>query len=104
MILISLISVFNNLNKQNMIRRLRSRVSLTIKVSADNVIKDYDINSITFNEVIDAIKVGRALMDISLPFERNMNKIDVKGGVVTCNPCDNGNYLTLTIYNEKNYR
>ena len=87
-----------------MIRQLRSRVSLTIKVSVDNVIKDYDINSVTFNEVIDAIKVGRALMDIDMPFERNMNKIDVKGGIVTCNPCDNGNYLSLTIYNEKNYR
>lgn len=87
-----------------MIRRLRSRVSLTIKVSVDNVIKDYDINSITFNEVIDAIKVGRALMDISMPFERDMNKITIKDGNITCNPCDNGNYLTLTIYNEKNYR
>lgn len=87
-----------------MIRRLRSRVSLTIKVSADNVVKDYDINSITFNEVIDAIKVGRALTDISMPFERDMNKIIIKDGTITCNPCDNGNYLTLTIYNEKNYR
>lgn len=87
-----------------MIKRLRSRISLTIKVSVDNVIKDYDINSVTFNEVIDAIRVGRALMDISMPFERNMNKIDIKGGIVTCNPCDNGNYLSLTIYNEKNYR
>lgn len=87
-----------------MIRQLRSRISLTIKVSVDGVIKDYDINSITFNEVMDAIKVGRALMDISMPFERNMNKINVKGGVVTCNPCDNGNQLALTIYNEKNYR
>lgn len=43
-------------------------------------------------------------MDISMPFERNMNKIDIKGGIVTCNPCDNGNYLSLTIYNEKSYR
>lgn len=87
-----------------MIKRLRSRISLTIKIDADNVIKDYDLNSITFNEIIDAIKVGRALMDISMPFERNMNKIDIKGGIVTCNPCDNGNYLSLTIYNEKSYR
>ena len=87
-----------------MIRQLRSRVSLTIKVSVDNVIKDYDINSVTFNEVIDAIKVGRALMDIDMPFERDMNKINVKGGVVTCNSSDNGNQLVLTIYNEKNYR
>lgn len=87
-----------------MIRQLRSRVSLTIKVSVDNVIKDYDINSVTFNEVIDAIKVGRALMDIDMPFERDMNKINVKGGVVTCNSSDNGNQLALTIYNEKNYR
>ena len=47
-----------------MIRQLRSRISLTIKVSVDNVIKDYDINSVTFNEVIDAIRVGRALMEI----------------------------------------
>ena len=87
-----------------MIRQLRSRISLTIKVSVDNVIKDYDINSVTFNEVIDAIKVGRALMDIDMPFERDMNKINVKGGVVTCNSSDNGNQLALTIYNEKNYR
>ena len=87
-----------------MIRQLRSRISLTIKVSVDNVIKDYDINSITFNEVIDAIRVGRALMDISMPFERDMNKINVKGGVVTCNSSDNGNQFILTIYNEKNYR
>lgn len=87
-----------------MIRQLRSRVSLTIKVSVDNVIKDYDINSVTFSEVIDAIRVGRALMDISMPFERDMNKINVKGGVITCNSCDNGNQLALTIYNEKNYR
>lgn len=87
-----------------MIRQLRSRISLTIKVSVDNVIKDYDINSITFNEVIDAIRVGRALMDISMPFERDMNKINVKSGVVTCNSSDNGNQLILTIYNEKNYR
>lgn len=87
-----------------MIRQLRSRISLTIKVSTDNVIKDYDINSVTFNEVIDAIKVGRALMDIDMPFERDMNKINVKGGVVTCNSSDNGNQLALTIYNEKNYR
>lgn len=87
-----------------MIKRLRSRISLTIKIDADNVIKDCDLNSITFNEIIDAIKVGRALMDISMPFERNMNKIDIKGGIVTCNPCDNGNYLSLTIYNEKSYR
>lgn len=87
-----------------MIRQLRSRISLTIKVSVDNVIKDYDINSVTFNEVIDAIRVGRALMDISMPFERDMNKINVKGGVVTCNSSDNGNQLILTIYNEKNYR
>ena len=41
---------------------------------------------------------------MSMPFERDMNKINVKGGVVTCNPCDNGNQLVLTIYNEKNYR
>lgn len=87
-----------------MIKRLRSRISPTIKIDADNVIKDCDLNSITFNEIIDAIKVGRALMDISMPFERNMNKIDIKGGIVTCNPCDNGNYLSLTIYNEKSYR
>ena len=87
-----------------MIRQLRSRISLTIKVSTDNVIKDYDINSVTFNEVIDAIKVGRALMDVDMPFERDMNKINVKGGVVTCNSSDNGNQLALTIYNEKNYR
>nr|DAG96237.1 MAG TPA: hypothetical protein [Crassvirales sp.] len=87
-----------------MIRQLRSRISLTIKVSVDNVIKDYDINSVTFNEVIDAIRVGRALMDMSMPFERDMNKINVKGGVVTCNSSDNGNQLVLTIYNEKNYR
>lgn len=87
-----------------MIRQLRSRISLTIKVSVDNVIKDYDINSVTFNEVIDAIKVGRALTDISMPFERDMNRITIKDGTITCNPCDNGNYLTLTIYNEKNYR
>lgn len=87
-----------------MIRQLRSRVSLTIKVSVDNVIKDYDINSITFNEVADALRVGRALMDVDMPFERNMNKINVKGGVVTCNSSDNGNQLALTIYNEKNYR
>lgn len=87
-----------------MIRQLRSRISLTIKVNVDNVIKDYDIYSVTFNEVIDAIRVGRALMDMSMPFERDMNKINVKGGVVTCNPCDNGNQLVLTIYNEKNYR
>ena len=87
-----------------MIKRLRSRISLTIKIDADNVIKDYDLNSITFNEIIDAIKVGRTLMDISMPFERNMNKIDIKGGIVTCNPYDNGNYLSLTIYNEKSYR
>ena len=87
-----------------MIRQLRSKVSLTIKVSDNSVIKDYDSNSITFNEVADALRVGRALMDIDMPFERNMNKIDVKGGIVTCNPCDNGNYLSLTIYNEKNYR
>lgn len=87
-----------------MIRQLRSRISLTIKVSNDNVIKDYDINSVTFNEVIDAIRVGRALMDISMPFERDMNKINVKGGVITCNSSDNGNQLALTIYNEKNYR
>lgn len=87
-----------------MIKRLRSRISLTIKIDADNVIKDCDLNSITFNEIIDAIKVGRALMDINMPFERNMNKIDIKGGIVTCNPCDNGNYLSLTIYNEKSYR
>lgn len=87
-----------------MIRQLRSRVSLTIKVSDNSVIKDYDINSVTFNEVTDAIRVGRALMDISMPFERDMNKINVKGGVVTCNSSDNGNQLILTIYNEKNYR
>lgn len=87
-----------------MIRQLRSRISLTIKVSVDNVIKDYDINSVTFNEVIDVIRVEHALMDMSIPFERDMNKINVKGGVVTCNPCDNGNQLVLTIYNEKNYR
>lgn len=87
-----------------MIRQLRSRISLTIKVSVDNVIKDYDINSVTFNEVIDAIRVGRALMDISMPFERDMNKINIKGGVITCNSSDNGNQLILTIYNEKNYR
>lgn len=87
-----------------MIRQLRSKISLTIKVSVDNVIKDYDINSVTFNEVIDAIRVGRALMDMSMPFERDMNKINVKGGVVTCNSSDNGNQLVLTIYNEKNYR
>lgn len=87
-----------------MIKRLRSRISLTIKVDADNVLKDYDINSITFNEIMDAIKVGRALMDISMPFDRDMNKINVKGGIITCNPCDNGNYFTLTIYNEKSYR
>lgn len=87
-----------------MIRQLRSRISLTIKVSTDNVIKDYDINSVTFNEVIDAIRVERALMDISMPFERDMNKINVKGGVITCNSSDNGNQLVLTIYNEKNYR
>ena len=37
-------------------------------------------------------------------FERDMNKINVKGGVVTCNSSDNGNQLALTIYNEKNYR
>ena len=86
-----------------MIKRLRSRISLTIKIDADNVIKDCDLNSITFNKIIDAIKVGRALMDISMPFERNLNKIDIKGGIVTCNPCDNGNYLSLTIYNEKSY-
>ena len=87
-----------------MIRQLRSKISLTIKVSDNRVIKDYDSNSITFNEVIDAIRVGRALMDMNMPFERDMNKINVKGGVVTCNPCDNDNQLVLTIYNEKNYR
>ena len=87
-----------------MIRQLRSRVSLTIKVSDNSVIKDYDYNSITFNEVIDALRVGRALMDVDMPFERNMNKIDVKGGIVTCNGSGNGTPLVLTIYNEKNYR
>lgn len=86
-----------------MIRQLRSRVSLTIKVS-DNVIKDYDSDSITFNEVIDALRVGRALMDIDMLFERDMNKINVKGGIVTCNVSGDGNYLIFTIYNEKNYR
>lgn len=87
-----------------MIRQLRSRISLTIKVSVDNVIKDYDINSVTFNEVIDAIRVGRALMDVDMPFERNMNKINVKGGIVTCSGTVSGAPLVFTIYNEKNYR
>lgn len=87
-----------------MIKRLRSRISLTIKVSVDNVIKDYDINSITFNEVADALRVGRALMDVDMPFERNMNKIDVKGGIVTCSGTVSGAPLVFTIYNEKNYR
>lgn len=87
-----------------MIRQLRSRVSLTIKVSDDSIVKDYDTDSITFNEVKDAMRVGRALMDISLPFERDMNKINVKGGLVTCNGSGNGTPLVLTIYNEKNYR
>lgn len=87
-----------------MIKQLRSRISLTIKVSVNNVIKDHDIHSVTFNEIIDAIRVGHALMDISMPFERDMNKINVKGGIVICNSSDNGNQLVLTIYNEKNYR
>lgn len=87
-----------------MIRQLRSKVSLTIKVSVDNVIKDYDSNSITFNEVADALRVGRALMDVDMPFERNMNKIDVKGGIVTCSGTVSGAPLVFTIYNEKNYR
>ena len=82
--------------------QLRSRISLTIKVSVDSVI-NYDLNSITFKEVVDAIRVGRALMDMSMPFVRDMNKINIRGGIVTCDLPDNSNQLILTIYNEKGY-
>ena len=81
--------------------QLRSKLSLTIKVSTDQV-TNCDSNSITFNEVIDAIRVGRALIDINMSFVRDMNKINVKGGVVTFDLSDN-NQLVLTIYNEKSY-
>lgn len=83
--------------------QLRSRISLTIKVSVNDVI-NYDFNSITFNEVRCAARVGRALIDISMPFVRDMNKINVKGGIVICDSSDNDNQLVFTIYNEKNYK
>lgn len=52
---------------------------------------------------MDAIRVGRALIDISMPFVRDMNKINIRGGIVTCDLPDNSNQLILTIYNEKSY-